>query len=82
LAVGGAFDALTATEPKARSKAHGMSVRGLKADLVAKLALRRLKVEALAAGRFDLASMTVPDLRQLQTSLGVKGTVTNKSGFV
>ena len=59
-----------------------MSVHGSKSDLVTKLALRQLKAEDLAAGQFDLTTLTIPELRELKTSLGVKGTTTTKSEMI
>lgn len=76
------YDDLPVSTLKTMLKERGMSAHGTKSNLVTKLALRRLKSEDLAAGRFNLAMMTVPELRELKTSLGVKGTVSNKSGLV
>ena len=63
-------------------KEKGMSAHGTKIDLVTKLALRQLKAEELANGHFDLNKMTVPALRELKKSLGVKGTASKKSDMV
>ena len=67
---------------KSQLTERGMSAHGTKAELITKLALRQLKAEAFAAGQFDMNVLTVPQLRELKTSLGVKGTATNKAGLV
>ena len=76
------IDALSVSELKAKLKEHGMSAHGLKSELVTKLALRYLKAEELAAGHLDLALLTVPELRELKMSLGVKGTASTKASMV
>ena len=76
------FDDLPVSTLKTLLKESGMSAHGTKSDLVMKLVLRQWKAEELAANQFDLAMLTVPELRELKTSLGVKGTASNKSGLV
>ncbi len=63
-------------------KERGQSGHGTKSELVMKLALRQLTVDEISAGKFQLSDMTVPELRDLKTSLGVKGTAKNKSALV
>mmetsp|Transcript_9136 Transcript_9136/g.15877 ORF Transcript_9136/g.15877 Transcript_9136/m.15877 type:complete len:103 (+) Transcript_9136:2113-2421(+) len=63
-------------------KERGMSVHGTKSEMVMKLALRQLKSEELSAGQYDLSMLTVPELRELKTSLGLKGTAPNKSALI
>ena len=76
------IDGLPVATLKNMLKERGMSAHGNKSDLVMKLALRQLKAKDLAAGNFDLNKMTIPELRELKTSLGVKGTASNKSDLV
>ena len=63
-------------------KERGMSAHGTKSELVMKLVLRQLNADDISAGKFQLSDMTVPELRELKTSLGVKGTAKNKSGLI
>ncbi|KAK1743650.1 hypothetical protein QTG54_005247 [Skeletonema marinoi] len=53
-----------------------------KPELVMKLTLRQLSENDISAGKFQLSDMTVPELRELKTSLGVKGTAKNKSSLI
>jgi len=76
------FDAIPFSALKLLLKEQGMSVHGSKSELVMKLTLRQLKTEDLAAGKLDLATMTVPELRELKTSLGLKGTTKTKSEMI
>ena len=63
-------------------KEKGQSAHGTKSELLMKLALRQLTEDDISAGKFLLSDMTVPELRELKTSLGVKGTAKNKSSLV
>ncbi len=47
-----------------------------------KLTLRQLNEDDISAGKLQLRDMTVPELRELKTSLGVKGTAKNKSSLI
>lgn len=61
---------------------RGQSAHGTKSELVMKLTLRQLNEDDISAGKFQLADLTVPELRELKTSLGVKGTAKNKSDLI
>jgi len=63
-------------------KDRGQSAHGTKPELVMKLTLRQLSENDISAGKFQLSDMTVPELRELKTSLGVKGTAKNKSSLI
>jgi tRNA U34 2-thiouridine synthase MnmA/TrmU len=63
-------------------KDRGQSTHGTKSELVMKLTLRKLNEDYIRAGKFQLSDMTVPELRELKTSLGVKGTAKNKSSLI
>ena len=76
------LDSLPVSKLKAMLQENGMSAHGTKSELVMKLALRQLKIDELASSQFDLSTMTVPQLRELKTSLGVKGTAPTKSSLV
>ena len=76
------LDSLPVSKLKTMLQEHGMSIHGTKSELVMKLALRQLKMDELAIRQIDLSTMTVPQLRELKTSLGVKGTAPTKSSLV
>eukprot|EP00571_Detonula_confervacea_P011901 CAMPEP_0172304458 /NCGR_PEP_ID=MMETSP1058-20130122/5856_1 /TAXON_ID=83371 /ORGANISM="Detonula confervacea, Strain CCMP 353" /LENGTH=1003 /DNA_ID=CAMNT_0013015689 /DNA_START=64 /DNA_END=3071 /DNA_ORIENTATION=- len=76
------FDGLPVATLKSMLKERGMSSHGTKADLVMKISVQQLRAEAYKLGQFDLATMTVPELREMKKSLGVKGTASNKSDLV
>lgn len=63
-------------------KERGQSAHGTKSELLMKLTLRQLTEDDIRAGKFQLGDMTVPELRELKTSLGVKGTAKNKSSLL
>ncbi len=63
-------------------KERGMSAHGTKSEVIMKLALRQLHADDIRAGKIQLSDMTVPELRKLKTSLGLKGTTKNKGGLL
>jgi galactokinase/mevalonate kinase-like predicted kinase len=72
------FEKLSQVELKDRLVAAGVSGTGSKSELVVKLALLTHKINEAKAGRLHLASMTVPELRELKQGLGIKGSASTK----
>ena len=61
---------------------RGQSVHGTKSELILKLTLRQINEDNIRAGKLRFVDMTVPELRELKTSLGVKGTAKKKSDLI
>lgn len=74
----GELEKLSVAELKDRLLSAGLSGTGSKSELVVKLALLTHKMNEAKAGRLDLSSMTVPELRELKQGLGLKGTASTK----
>ena len=70
----GRFEALPVSELKDELDAAGLSSSGSKSELVVKLALFTHKSGEAKAGRLQLNELSVPELRELKQSLGLKGT--------
>jgi len=72
------IDALSVAELKEQLSAAGLGASGNKEDLVVKLALLTSTRQQAKEGSLILDGMTVPELRELKNSLGLKGTATTK----
>jgi anthranilate synthase len=77
----GQLEKLSASDLKGRLESAGLSGTGSKSELVVKLALLTHKINEAKAGRLDLASMSVTELRELKQGLGLKGTASTKEAL-
>ena len=74
----GALEKLSITELSDQCEAAGLTTRGSKSELVVRLALWKHKSTEVKAGRLDLESLTMQELRELKQSLSLKGTAPTK----
>lgn len=75
-------ESLSVADLKGRLQAAGLGSSGSKTDLAVKLTLLNHKIQEAKDGSLNLDAMSVPELRELKSGLGLKGTATNKSQLV
>ena len=74
----GQLEKLSITELSDQCEAAGLTSRGSKSELVVRLALWKHKSTEVKAGRLNLESLTMQELRELKQSLSLKGTAPTK----
>jgi len=73
------FENVSVAQLKDRLKTVGLGCGGSKIDLSTKLSLWKDTCEKARSGELNVDELSVPELRELKRTLGLKGTATNKS---